>query len=113
LDRQADISTYKKHLNPQAIDMYFPDFPIKEMKDFERWYGDVVDNIQWNSHTLSNIKVSGDEASGFIVGLDINWKVRTYKSEAYDVNVHQDWTVKVDKSRNFIIEKHRTQLITK
>lgn len=112
-DHQADINMFKKHLNPEKVDMYFPDFPIKSMEDFERWYNNVVDNIEWNAHRISNLKVSGDEVNGFSVGLDINWKAKTYKGETYDMNIHQDWMVKVDKSRKFIIEKHRAEVIAK
>ena len=112
-DHQADINMFKKHLNPEKIDMYFPDFPIKRIEDFQRWYNNVIDNIQWNSHRISNLKVSGGELNGFSVSLDINWKAKTYKGETYDMNVHQDWIVKVDKSRNFVIEKHRARMIDK
>lgn len=112
-DHQADISMFKKHLNPEKIDMYFPDFPIKSIEDFERWYNNVIDNIQWNSHRISNLKVSGDEINGFSVSLDINWKAKAYNGENYDMNIHQDWKVKVDKSRNFVIERHRAQAIDK
>lgn len=112
-DHQADIGVFKRHLNPEKIDMYFPDFLIKSMADFERWYSNVIDNIQWNSHRISNLKVSGDEITGFSVSLDINWKAKTYKDETYDMNIHQEWMVKVDKTRNFVIEKHRAQVIDK
>ena len=112
-DHQADMGLFKRHLNPEKVDMHFPDFPIKSISDFERWYNNVIDTIQWNAHKISNLKVSGDEMSGYSVSLDINWKAKTYKGETYDMNIHQDWIVKVDKSRNFVIEKHRTQVIDK
>ena len=112
-DHQADINMFKKHLNPEKMDMYFPDFPIKSIEDFERWYNNVIDNIQWNTHRISNLKVFGDEINGFSVSLDINWKAKTYKDETFDMNIHQEWMVKVDKSRNFVIEKHRAQVIDK
>ena len=112
-DHQADMDMFKKHLNPEKIDMYFPDFPIKSIEDFERWYKNVIDNIQWNTHRISNLKVSGDEITGFSVSLDIEWKAKTYKGETYDMNIHQDWMVKVDESRKFVLEKHRAQVIAK
>lgn len=112
-DHQADIGVFKKHLNPEKVDMHFPDFPIKSISDFERWYNNVIDAIQWNTHRISNLLVSGDKINGFSVSLDINWRAKTYKGETYDMNIHQDWMVKVDKSRTFIIEKHRAQVIAK
>jgi ankyrin repeat protein len=45
-DHQADIGVFKRHLNPEKVDMHFPDFPIKGITDFERWYNNVIDNIQ-------------------------------------------------------------------
>jgi hypothetical protein len=112
-DHQADIGLFKKHLNPDKVDMFFPDFPIKSISDFERWYHNVIDTIQWNAHKISEVKVSGDERNGYSVGLDMNWKAKTYKGETYDLNIHQDWIVRVDQSRNFVIEKHRAQVIDK
>jgi hypothetical protein len=112
-DHQADIGVFKRHLDPGKVDMHFPDFPIKSISDFERWYNDVIDNIQWNAHLISNLEVLGDEMTGFSISLDINWKAKTYKGEIYDMNIHQDWKVKVDKNRNFIIEKHRARVIDK
>ena len=112
-DHQADVSVFKKHLNPEKVDMHYPDFPIKTIGDFERWYKNVIDTIQWNAHKISNLEVSGDEMSGYSVSLNINWKARTYKGETYDLNVHQEWLVKVDKSRNFVIEKHRARVLDK
>lgn len=112
-DHQADIGVFKRHLNPEKVDMHFPDFPIKSISDFERWYNNVIDTIPWNAHKISNLKVFGDEMGGYSVSLDINWKAKTYKGETYDMNIHQDWIVKVDKSRNFVIPKHRAQVINK
>jgi uncharacterized protein len=112
-DHQADVGVFKRHLNPEKVDMYFPDFPIKTIGDFERWYKNVIDTIQWNAHKISNLEVSGDEMGGYSVSLNINWKAKTYKGETYDVNVHQEWLVKVDKSRNFVIEKHKARVLDK
>jgi hypothetical protein len=110
-DHQAPIATFKKHLDPKNVDMLFPDFPIKNISDFERWYNGVIANIEWNSHAISNLYVTGSETEGFLVSLNINWKAKTYKGENYDVNIHQEWTVTVDKKKNFIITKHRTSVI--
>lgn len=108
-DHQSDIAVFKRHLDPEKVDMYFPDTPpsvIKSISDFEKWYNNVIENIQWNFHEISNLKVSGDEEKGFSVSLDINWKAKTYEGKTLYKDVHQDWKVKVDKDRNFIIEKH-------
>lgn len=106
-DHQNDSSFFKKHLDPEKVDMHFPDFPIKNIADFDRWYAGVVANIRWNSHGISNLEVTGDQKSGFSVSLDIHWKARTYDGKDLDVPVHQDWKVRVDDRKNFIIEKHR------
>ncbi|OHD13033.1 MAG: hypothetical protein A2086_07505 [Spirochaetes bacterium GWD1_27_9] len=112
-DHQSDISFFKKHLDPQKVDMYFPDFPIKSIKDFEKWYNGVINNIQWNTHIISNLKVTGDETRMFFVSFDVNWKAKAYNGENYNMNIHQDWNLKIDKERNFIIEKHKATVIDK
>jgi len=110
-DHQADIAFFEKHLDPDRVDMHFPDFPVKNLIDFERWYNDVIANIKWNAHEISHLTVTGNEKDGFSVSLDVNWKARTYDGKNLDLNVHQDWKVAIDHNRNFIIERHRAQLI--
>ncbi|MEK7433062.1 MAG: hypothetical protein AABZ74_08025 [Cyanobacteriota bacterium] len=110
-DHQLEINVFKKHLDSQKIDMYFPDFPIKNMSDFERWYDGVIKNIQWNNHILSNLKITGNEKNGFSVYVDVNWKAKSYNGESYNMNIHQDWIIKVDKNHNFIIEKLKAIVI--
>lgn len=110
-DHQAPIEQFKKHLDPEQVVMNFPDFPIRSMADFERWYGGVIDSIQWNSHQLSNLQVSGDEKSGFEVSLHVNWKARTYQGESYDLNIAQEWSVTVDEQRRLIISHHSARML--
>ncbi len=110
-DHQVDIDELKKHLPKQKVTMNFPNFPIKEMADFERWYQGVIDNIQFNSHDISNLKVSGDEKNGFKVFLHVNWKANTYDKKVYDIVVAQEWEVKVDENREFIITNHKAWVL--
>ncbi|MFZ0613589.1 MAG: hypothetical protein WAM73_15225 [Desulfobacterales bacterium] len=110
-DHQVDIAFFKKHLNPGKIDMRFPDFPIQNLSDFERWYNNVIATIKWNAHKILKLNVAGDEISGFSVSLVVNWKAKTYDGKNYDMNVHQGWQVTTDKNRNFIIEKLRAEVI--
>lgn len=110
-DHQAPIEQFKKHLDAEQVVMNFPDFPIRSMADFERWYGGVIDSIQWNSHQLSNLQVSGDEQSGFEVSLHVNWKARTYQGESYDLNIAQEWLVTVDEQRRLIISTHSARML--
>lgn len=113
-DHQSGIGFFIGHLYPENVDMYFPDFgPIKSISDFEKWYKQVIDNIQWNFHEISNLTVSGIEEMGFSVSLDISWKAKTYEGKTLYKDVHQDWKVTVDECRNFIIEKHVARQTTK
>ena len=112
-DHQADIGFFKKHLNPDKVDMDFPDFPVKSIADFEKWYQNVIDNIQWNAHIVSDLQVRGDETGGFTITLDVNWKVRSYENQVYDVRIHHDWFVITDHNRNFIVVRQRAKLTGK
>ncbi|MFZ0132985.1 MAG: hypothetical protein WAK95_10620 [Desulfobacterales bacterium] len=91
--------------------MRFPDFPIQDLIDFERWYNNVIATIKWNAHKILKLNVAGDEISGFSVGLVVNWKAKTYDGKNDDMNIHQDWRVTTDNNRNFIIEKLRAEVI--
>ena len=86
--------------------MAFPDFPISNVQDFLRWYQGVIDTIQWNSHQLSELEVSGSEKGGFSVSLNIKWQAKTYDVQTYDLNVHQDWQVAVNPDRQFVIARN-------
>ena len=110
-DHQEDINKFKMHLPKQNVVMNFPDFPIRKMADFEKWYGGVIDNIQFNSHDISNLKVTGNEKDGYEVSFHVNWKANTYDKKTYDVNVAQQWQIKVDENRNFIIVNHKAWMI--
>lgn len=106
-DHQSDRWFFERHLDTENVDMYFPEFgPIKSISDFEKWYQGVIDNIQWNFHEISNLRVSGNEEKGFSVSLDISWKAKKYEGATLCTEVHQVWKVKVNKDRNFIIERH-------
>jgi hypothetical protein len=48
--------------------------------------------------------------NGFTVGFNVHWIAKSYAGEKYDMNIHQDWKVIVDKSRNFVIEKHEARV---
>ncbi len=110
-DHQVEPDYFLVHLDPDHVDMHFPDFPIKSIRDFLDWYQGVIDNIGWNSHKLTDLAVSGSEKDGFSASLNIRWQARTYDGQKYDINVHQDWQVSVDKERQFIISKHRAELL--
>lgn len=110
-DHQNEAEFFLVHLDPAHVDMAFPDFPITSTKDFLKWYQGVVDSIQWNSHELSNLEVSGSEQDGFTVSFTVRWQAKTYDGQTYDVNVHQDWLVTVAPNRQFIISRHRARLL--
>lgn len=112
-DHQVDIENFKKHLPKQNVTMNFPDFPIRKMADFERWYQGVIDNIQFNSHDIKDLKVTGDEKNGFDVSFIVNWKARTYDGKTYVVDVAQEWKVEVNKKREFIISNHKAKVVKK
>lgn len=110
-DHQNEAEFFLVHLDPNNVDMAFPDFPITSTEDFLRWHQGVVNNIQWNSHELSDLKVSGSEQEGFTVSFNVRWQAKTYDGQTYDANVHQDWLVTVSPNRQFIISRHRARLL--
>ncbi len=70
-----------------------------------------LNTIQWNSHFLSGLAVTGSQKKGFSVNLDIRWQARTYDGQSYDMTVHQVWQVAVGTDRQFIITRHRATLL--
>lgn len=109
-DHQAERGYFTQHLPAGKLDMEYPGFPIRTRADFRRWYQEVVDNIQENSHELRNLKVRGNEKDGFEVGLDVRWRARTYKGETQDMVVHQDWRVTSGPGRKLLITWMRARV---
>ena len=110
-DHQAEPDYFLAHLDPDHVDMRFPDFPINTIQDFLNWYQGVIDSIGWNSHHSSDLAVTGSEKEGFSLSFNIRWQARTYDAKTYDLNIHQDWRVRVGKDRQFIIYSHRAKLL--
>ena len=109
-DHQSATHVFLHHLPESQVDMCFPDFPIKSRADFERWYAGVRESIAWNRHGISNLAVTANEDGSFAVSLDIHWQARTYSEEAFDMKIHQDWTVTVGHSGRFVITRHRARV---
>jgi len=110
-DHQLEPEHFTVHLDAGHVDMQFPDFPINSIQDFLTWYQGVIDTVQWNSHQISSLEVSGNERNGFSVSLNVRWRVKTYEGQDHDLKVHQDWQLSVDEDRQFIITRHRATLI--
>ena len=108
-DHLEKIDFFKQHLDPDQVKMHFPGFPIRSMGDFERWYGGVIDTIEWNTHRILNLTVSGDEKSGFTVALDIHWQAKGYDGTRHDMKIHQQWKVSVNNAKTFIIRSHHAE----
>lgn len=83
------VSGYFVNRIATPYDMQYPDFPISSQKDFLKWYQGVTDNIVWNTHHLSNIKVTGDQANGWNVSYVVNWQAKDKAGKSYDMNVSQ------------------------
>lgn len=112
-DHQEKSKYFKKHLDKNDIDMHYPGFPIKSMEDFERWYKNVQNNIQWNSHHVYNIRVLGSEETGFRVSLNVRWQAKGYNGKQYDMTMRQGFILSVNKKRVFIINKHHALPVNK
>lgn len=105
-DHQAPLEQIVSHLGDE-LDMAFPGFPILSKADFQRWYQGVIDNIQWNSHEISNLEVSGNQNDGWKVSLDVRWQARTYDGQQYDQLIHQDWQLVAGGDGVIRFKRHR------
>lgn len=104
-DHQDDIETFLRHIDPQRVDMRYPDFPIADVADFRRWYDGVVNAVQWNSHDIRNLTVYGSASSGFTVSLDVCWKARLFDGKNPEMLVHQDWILEHHPERRFVLRR--------
>lgn len=113
-DHQDSIETILPYLANNKLNMLYPNFPIKNKQDFIRWYDGVKKNINWNSHKLNYVKVSGNEKEGFMVDLEVNWQATTYKGKKFNDIIAQKWYLRVNKtgqSKAFIIQNLKAKYI--
>ncbi|HHF0518543.1 TPA: hypothetical protein ACPHW8_000223 [Vibrio alginolyticus] len=91
-DHQLESGYYLNRLT-DSVQMQYPDSIISSKEDFLRWYKGVTDNIIWNAHSISGMKVSGNQQNGWNVSYDVNWKATTKDNQNYDLMVHQELRV--------------------
>lgn len=109
-DHQVELVTITPHLSDE-IDMSFPDFPIRSMTDFTNWYQNVIDNIQWNTHDISELKVTKINALEWNVSFRVRWRAQTYDSKRYDFLTQQDWQLIAPKNGVIQFKRHRAVLV--
>ena len=113
-DHQLD----RRYLLPflsNNINISYPDFTINSLDDFNKWYDNVIANINFNSHTISNLKIENTQPNNWIVDFDILWNAKTYANEKISQNIHQSWLLNVvkKKQKNIIIVQSIKTFINK
>ncbi|WP_415898501.1 hypothetical protein [Neptuniibacter sp. QD48_11] len=58
-DHQREAGYFLNRISPSAR-LIYPDYTVNSHDDFLHWYKGVTDNIQWNSHQLTDLKVEGN-----------------------------------------------------
>lgn len=110
-DRQQDDAYFLQYLPDGKIDMQFPDFPIRSTVDFKRWYGNVKDTVQWNSHEIKNLRVEGKGLNQWNVTYHVLWKARTYEGETLEMETSQQMLI--DTGHGVKVLRHRAQEVKK
>ena len=73
--------------------MRFPGYPIKSQEKFLRWSQGITDNIVWNSHQLKDVKVTGNQASGWTVTYGIEWRAKDVTGDNALLNIKQEMSI--------------------
>lgn len=110
-DHQVDINYFLPFLPKNNLDIHYPDTDIKTRNDFMNWYQNVENNIEWNVHDISHLKIKGDEAHGWHLSMDIDWFGMTYSGHYLKMKLHQDWDVD-GGMQGLVIEKLVTTTFT-
>ncbi|MCT4613562.1 MAG: ankyrin repeat domain-containing protein [Marinifilaceae bacterium] len=104
-DHQKDLNYFTKFI-AKPVNMEFPGQPIKSISDFADWYKWIQENIEWNSHALTNVQISGNDTQGWIASYNVLWKAKDIKEKNIILNVHQELEIKRIKDQ-LKITKHR------
>ncbi|RVU32215.1 hypothetical protein [Neptunomonas marina] len=91
-DHQREAGFFLNRL-ASPIDLTYPGTPLRSETDFLRWYGNVTQNIAWNSHSIKSLTVTGDQQTGWQVALQVRWQAREHTGKKYDLVVAQQLKV--------------------
>jgi ankyrin repeat protein len=92
-DHQEKSSYFTKHI-AEPVDMEFPGKSINSYKDFEDWYRWVQNNIEWNSHAIKQLQVSGNDVEGWKASYNVLWKAKDKADKYIKMLVHQELDIK-------------------
>lgn len=107
-DHQKNVDFFLTRI-AEPVDMSFPDFPIRSKNDFKRWYGNVLNNIVWNKHSLQNLEISGNQKNGWQTTYNVLWKAKDKNGKDIEMSIHQDVYI-VRKGDLLQIAKHRAYI---
>lgn len=109
-DHQENVSYFIDYLPAGEVDMEFPDFPVQSRDDFRRWYKGVEENISFNSHGISDLKVQALPDGQWKVSLVVDWKARTYDGQNIQAKISQEMSLTAF-DRKIMIVRHRAKAI--
>jgi hypothetical protein len=107
LDHQVGEFYFMSHLSSEGFEMRFPGVTIRDYTGFKKWYDCMRENIQWNSHEISNLTVSGDPEKGFDVELTVRWRAQTLDGDFCDNTYHHVWKLQPTHNElQFVITRY-------
>ncbi len=107
LDHQVGEFHFMSHLRSGGFEMRLPGLTIQDYTGFKRWYDCLRENIKWNSHELSDVKVSGDSEKGFDVEITVRWRAETIDGDSCDSTYNHLWKIQTTHDElKFVITRY-------
>ncbi|WP_461538579.1 hypothetical protein [Spongorhabdus nitratireducens] len=88
-DHQQEPGYFLQRL-AEPVDLRYPGAALHSRTDFLRWYRELMENIVWNEHTVSNLVVSGNQNNGWKASYDITRSARDSAGNVFNIRSHQE-----------------------
>ena len=106
LDRQVTEISLLKFLDKDNLTMQFPEMAVNNPDDFNKWYLNVQEAIESNTHDVQQVKVTPKDNGEFDVQVKVNWQAQTREGEAINQAYQQQWKIITDRNRRLLIQKY-------
>jgi hypothetical protein len=86
-------------LEPNGLEMQWPDYHVQNIDDFDGWYQRALGIFFDEHHTIYDIAVTPSADGTYAdVKVSLNWKARVWtfreaKSKFLNLDIHQTWVV--------------------
>jgi len=116
LNNHAPVDEVVALLNPDGVEMIFPEATLNGEAQFRSWYQAVTHKFFDQEHNIRQIDVTPGEGTVEVFVI-VNWKARTWEAPAafssrIDCDAYQNWQVRELGDGRLVISRYEVAGMT-